>query len=140
MFWECIVAVCINCHCVDHNGQFRDTPSDYKSSDAKMLLEGCTECNKATDIKWNSDIACPVRSNYCEILSTKNPIPKPAFRLEDTVVSFNANIHDVVVGVSANQLSENHRHLMVTSSLERGYHFLSRMLTIGVPYALAMAN
>lgn len=62
MFWECIIAVCINCHCVDHNGQFRDTPPHYQSSDTKMLLEGCTECNKATDVEWNCDIACPVRS------------------------------------------------------------------------------
>ena len=44
-------------------------------------------------------------------------IPKTAFSFEDTVVSFNADIHDVVIGVSANQLSENNRHLVATLSL-----------------------
>lgn len=50
------------------------------------------------------------------ISNKRNPTPKTAFSFENTIVSFNADIHDVVIGVSANQLSENHRHLMTTLS------------------------
>ena len=46
-----------------------------------------------------------------------NPIPKTAFSFEDTFVALDAGILDVVVGVSARQLSEKHRYLMITLTL-----------------------
>ena len=136
IFWEWVTAVCENSHCVDHNGRLRHTPSHYHSSNAKMILEGCTERNKATDIEWHWDIACPVRPWYLwdstRLQITRNLIPKTAFSLENTFVSLDANIHDVVISISANQFSDNHCHLMATVS-PRGYRFYNQSLTIGVP-------
>jgi len=51
-------------------------------------------------------------------LNNINPIPKTAFGFEDTMVSLNASIHNVVVEISTKQLSENHRHLMATLSFK----------------------
>ena len=55
IFWECIVAVCIDCHCVLVIMANTAIPtSHYQSSDVKTLLEGCSEkknCNEATDVQ-----------------------------------------------------------------------------------------
>ena len=59
--------------------------------------------------------------NLVQRSNKTNSIPKTAFSFKDTVVSFNADIHDVVIEVSANQLSENHRHLMVTLKLAESF-------------------
>ena len=114
MFWECVVAVCINSHYVDHNGQLRDAPPHYQSSNAKMFLEGSAECNKATYEEWNWDIACPVTCEKSASSITKIPLPKTAFSFEDTVVSLDGKIHDVVVDIPANQFPHNYWHLMAT--------------------------
>ena len=60
-----------------------------------------------------------------------NSVPKAAFSFEDAMVPLNANIHDVIIDISANQLSENHRHLMAVFSF--GSHYLYNLApTIGV--------
>ena len=50
-------------------------------------------------------------------------VPKTAFSFEDTLVSLNASIHDVVVGVSAKQLPDKHRHLRTTLTLQASVFF-----------------
>ena len=72
----------------------------------------------------------------CENLNNRKTIPKTAFSFEDTIVSLDASSHDVVIEVSANQLSEKHRHLIAILSLVAFFFFVTKVrmtLTIGVP-------
>ena len=61
-----------------------------------------------------------------------NSIPKTTFSFEDAMIPLNASIHDVIIDISTNQLSENHRHLMAILSFERLYLY-NFAPTIGVP-------
>jgi len=67
-----------------------------------------------------------------------NHIPKATFRLKNTVVPLDGDIHNPVIQVSADEFSNNNRYLETLDQTENTT--IATILTTGVAYIPAVAN
>ena len=97
---------------VDHDSNLRNTPTHHDGTDAEVVLECTAERDESNNIDDHGEVASPaLRVRRCNKMAARHSLPETALSLEDTLVPANGPVHDPVVEVSANELSDEDSNL-----------------------------